>query len=74
MSRADPNSKENDESKMFLCTEGLMKRMLVSSILVCSVFVILSTISFGISWFEKEKEVPMSISQNYLLLNFLTRA
>jgi len=35
-----------------------MKRMLVSSILVCSVFVILSTLSFGISWFEKEKEVP----------------
>jgi hypothetical protein len=35
-----------------------MKKILILSVLACFVFLILSTISFAISWFEKEKEVP----------------
>jgi len=35
-----------------------MKKILILSVLACFVFLILSTISFATSWFEKEKEVP----------------
>jgi len=35
-----------------------MKKISLLSVLACLVFLKLSTISLGISWFEKEKEVP----------------
>ncbi len=49
--------KEDGEIRPFLPMEGFMKKILIFSISTSFVFLILSTLAFGISWFEKEKEV-----------------
>jgi hypothetical protein len=38
--------------------EGFMKKISILCVLTCLIFLGLSALSFGISWFEKEKEVP----------------
>jgi hypothetical protein len=50
--------------------EGLMKKILILYVLACFVFLLLSTITFGISWFEKEKEVPDGYLTKLFALGF----